>query len=717
MYSQTGITVKSFEETTDLDARVHFPLNDFNGKKSALVKIVTTEGDFTFDNGTLGIVKAIHKPELAEWWIYMPEKTMKLKIMHPVYGQLRDSDAGFYWFPNPLKAATTYRMELTTQKKITIYEDEKIESGFLIINSNPSDCEVYIEKDGEEQFVGNTPFQRKMPYGAYNYRVKRALYHDEVGIVTVDGAKVEQNFTMRPAFGALKVTTTPPGASIIVEGAKEKYTTPCLIPRVRSGERRIKLSLPRYAPLRQKVDIHDCDTTTLDLTLESLFSQITITSLPEAQIIINGEHKGVGQFIGELDEGIYDIEVSMDKHRSATKQIEVTANKSQTITLTPTPIYGSLDVLSMPMNANVFINNKDYGLTPISIDKLLIGDYDVVLNKEGCASETRHVTISEGKTSTINVTLSQGKEITINSDTSGDEVYIDGVKQGVTPLTISFNYGSHNVELRRGDKKQSKQVDISTSTKFSSIYFEFKSAPSWASKVTPAQKQVLEKLISNMVKVEGGSFVMGATRDQGKKVGDDEKVTHNVTLSDFYIGKYEVTQEEWTAIMGRNPSYAAGKPNHPVETVTWFDCQAFIDKLNKLTGMKFRLPTEAEWEYAARGGNKSKAFKHSGSNNINDVAWSEQNSSASTHEVGQKVPNELGLYDMNGNVWEWCSDWYGDYSSEVQLNPEGPANGSYRVRRGGGWYSDELTSRVASRHYYRPGARSDDFGFRLVLCP
>ena len=220
-----------------------------------------------------------------------------------------------------------------------------------------------------------------------------------------------------------------------------------------------------------------------------------------------------------------------------------------------------------------------------------------------------------------------------------------------------------------------------------------------------------------MVFVKGGTFTMGATAKQRGDADSDEKPAHRVTISDFYIGKYEVTQAQWETVMGKNPSGYKGN-NRPVENVSWNDIQEFIEKLNAKTGKKFRLPTEAEWEYAARGGNQSKGYKYSGSDNIDEVAWYDDNSSSQTHPVGQKLPNELGLYDMNGNVYEWCSDWYGGYSRGSQTNPTGPANGSGRVLRGGSWNVIARSCRVSSRGSYDPSSRFGNYGgFRLVYQP
>lgn len=219
-----------------------------------------------------------------------------------------------------------------------------------------------------------------------------------------------------------------------------------------------------------------------------------------------------------------------------------------------------------------------------------------------------------------------------------------------------------------------------------------------------------------MIKVKGGTFTMGGTAEQGSDIYSDEIPTHRVTLSDYYIGQTEVTQALWKAVMGKNPSEFKGK-NRPVENVSWNDCQTFIRKLNKLTGRHFRLLTEAEWEYAARGGNKSRGYKYSGGNSLGTVAWYAENSGDTTHEVKTKQPNELGIYDMSGNVVEWCNDWFSeDYYTESQVsNPKGPSSGPYHLARGGGWGFEARSCRVVYRDGDKDDLRCSGFGLRLAL--
>jgi formylglycine-generating enzyme required for sulfatase activity len=222
-----------------------------------------------------------------------------------------------------------------------------------------------------------------------------------------------------------------------------------------------------------------------------------------------------------------------------------------------------------------------------------------------------------------------------------------------------------------------------------------------------------------MVFVKGGTFTMGCTSEQGSDCDDDEKPTRRVTVGDFYIGKYEVTQKQWRAVMGSDPPELRfkGCDDCPVEHVSWNDIQEFIKKLNQKTGKKYRLPTEAEWEYAARGGAQSRGFKYAGSNNIDEVAWYSSNSGSKTRPVGGKKPNELGLYDMSGNVWEWCEDdWHGNYNGAPTYGRawiDSP-RGSHRVLRGGSWYYNAWFCRVSNRSRDFPDFWSSYDGFRLA---
>ena len=291
------------------------------------------------------------------------------------------------------------------------------------------------------------------------------------------------------------------------------------------------------------------------------------------------------------------------------------------------------------------------------------------------------------------------------------------------PLMIKFaDYGVGSVEKNRTYVlvlnqmgMSSNPADVSTTVSTVSVSpVQVPAVPSNTISDDVITIPVKDGICIEMVKVEAGTFMMGATSEM-KNPYDDEKPVHQVTLTnDYYMGKYEVTQALWQVVMGKNPSYFKGD-NLPVNYVRWKDCQRFISKLNSMTGRKFRLPTEAEWEYAARGGKKSRGYQYSGSSNISDVAWYDGNSGDKTHPVGSKQANELGIYDMTGNVLEWCQDWYGSYYSSSQTNPTGATSGSRHVNRGGSWHSNVRRSSSSCRYGVIYVDRDLDLGFRLAL--
>lgn len=238
-------------------------------------------------------------------------------------------------------------------------------------------------------------------------------------------------------------------------------------------------------------------------------------------------------------------------------------------------------------------------------------------------------------------------------------------------------------------------------------------------KPAPALPPPIQKLLDDMVFVQGGSFMMGS-EETAKEADGDEKPQHEVRLSDYHIGKYPVTQAQWEAVMGANPSHFQGCPDCPVENVSWNDCQTFLEKLNTLTGQRFNLPTEAQWEHAARGGQPGKGqnYRYAGSNDLDKVAWYGGNSDGKTHPVGGKDPNALGLFDMTGNVWEWCRDrydgkYYQQFKGKVAVDPLGPSSGESFVLRGGSWDYIPRYCRVAVRFYFQAGYHGYNVGVRL----
>ena len=445
--------------------------------------------------------------------------------------------------------------------------------------------------------------------------------------------------------------------------------------------------------------------------MDANFVTVTLTVGIGADIYVDEEYKGKEKWSGRLSDGAHIFEARKENHKKSVKTVNLVLGKNEAIALdAPTPINGEIDINTTPMGASIYIDGKHYGETPNYISDILIGSHELKLTKQGCSEIKKTITIKEGETLTINEKMQTGKEISISTDQSGDKIYVDGNYLGISPIATYLPYGNYEVKAERSGKTVSKTINVAQSGGDDSVKLTF----------FANQTITVNGISFTMIAVEGGTFLMGSVRELDSDADSDESPVHNVTLSDYYIGETEVTQDLWEMVMKDRPSSFFGN-KRPVERVSWDDCQEFITRLNQLTGMNFRLPTEAEWEYAARGGNKSQGYKYSGSNTIRDVAWysdnSYQDNSYQTHEVKTKQANELGIYDMSGNVWEWCQDWYGNYSGSSQTNPTGPTSGSRRVRRGGSWYysGSAYHCRVSYRGNYSPGSSNYDLGLRLSL--
>ena len=426
------------------------------------------------------------------------------------------------------------------------------------------------------------------------------------------------------------------------------------------GSHTYKVEAGGYISKSGSFTIGKGDMTPISVSLVSALATLNV-SCPTPAVSLYVDKKSVGSlpWNGNLKEGMHLLEVRKDGYRSQQKTIQLAQQQKLDVAFDAlSAIQGNLSVNFKPFGSDVYVDGVKVGQSPRVFNGVLVGNHNVEIRKSGYATSRQTVTISEGQTASISGSLTSS-----TSSSSTNALSSNSSSPSGNTITIPVKNGI-NIE---------------------------------------------------MVKVEAGSFKMGATPEMEHPYGNYEKPVHRVTLTNnYYIGKYEVTQALWKTVMGNKSSRFKGD-NLPVEKVSWNDCQKFISKLNKLTGKSFRLPSEAEWEYAARGGNKSRGYQYSGSNTIGDVAWYYGNSSSMTHAVGTKQPNELGIYDMTGNVWEWCQDWYDIYSSSPQTNPTGAVSGSCRVNRGGSWNCLARSCRASCRYRCTPDFRNGDLGLRLVL--
>ena len=455
------------------------------------------------------------------------------------------------------------------------------------------------------------------------------------------------------------ISVQPKDAKVTVDGVLQESSSDgeysAMLPY---GNHTYKVEAGGYISKSGSFSVSSGDMTPVSVSLVSALATVSVTCpTPAVSLYVDKKSVGNAPWIGSLKEGMHLVEAKKNGYRSQQKTIQFSQQQKLDVAFGELiAIQGNLSVNYKPFGADVYVDGKKLGQSPRVFNGLLVGNHQVEVRKDGYATDKKSVTISEGQTMSISGTLSSNK-----ASSSG------------YASSFSLSSGSNEISI-----------------------------------------PVKNGITIDMVKVEAGTFMMDATSEM-QNPWDDVKPVHQVTLTnDYYMGKYEVTQALWKTVMGSNPSNFKGD-NLPVEQVSWDDCQEFIDKLNSMTGRKFRLPTEAEWEYAARGGMKSRGYRYSGSSNISDVAWYTDNSDSKTHPVGTKQSNELGLYDMAGNVSEWCQNWYGSYVSSFQTNPTGAVSGSDRVVCGGSWYNDARICRSSFRSHCTPDARYGNLGLRLVL--
>ena len=490
------------------------------------------------------------------------------------------------------------------------------------------------------------------------------------------------------------------------------------------GNRQLKVKHTNYAPVMVTFADHGVEKLESNRTYELIITAsgnvtgpvdaggnfYALTVLPkDAKVSIDGvlqSSSSDGEYSAMLPYGSHTYKVEAGGYISKSGSFTISSSDMTPINVSLVSAMATVSVTCPTPAVSLYVDKKSVGTIPWT-GSLKEGMHLIEAKKEGYRSQQRTINLSQQQKLDVafnELAAIQGN-LSVNYKPFGADVYVDGKNMGQSPRVINgLLVGNHKVEIKKdGYGTDSKTVNIlegQTATLAGVLTTNIITIP------------VKDGISIDMVRVEAGTFTMGATAEM-KDRDDSEKPTHQVTLTnDYYIGKYEVTQALWQAVMGNNPSCYKGD-NLPVESVSWDDCQEFISKLNRITGKTFRLPTEAEWEYAARGGKKSRGYRYSGSNNYSDVAWYYDNSGKRPHAVGTKQPNELGIYDMTGNVCEWCQDRYGKYSSSSQTNPTGATSGSDRVNRGCSYI--HTAGPLCFRVNDTPGGRYANLGLRLAL--
>ena len=544
--------------------------------------------------------------------------------------------------------------------KILVVDSIAKLEGFVLKTkkSSPTELWAYMSDGAKEIRIKPTHYKPLYVYfpnfGINGVEGKRTY------ILDLEAEKLSGNQPIDAGGNFYAISVQPKTAMLWIDGVPQEVSSDGEYSAMLAyGSHTYKVEAGGYISKSGSFTIGKGDMAPISVSLVSALATLSV-SCPTPAVFLYVDKKSVGSlpWNGSLKEGMHLLEVRKDGYRSQQKTIQLAQQQKLDVAFDAlSAIQGNLSVNFKPFGSDVYVDGVKVGQSPRVFNGVLVGNHNVEIRKSGYATSRQTVTISEGQTASISGSL------TSTASTFGTNV-------------------------------------LSSSS----------SSPSGNTITIPVKNGISIE----MVKVEAGSFNMGATPEMQAPY-EVEKPVHRVTLTNnYYIGKYEVTQALWQAVMGSNPSYFKGD-DLPVEQVSWNDCQDFISKLNAMTGKRFRLPSEAEWEYAARGGKKSRGYQYSGSNTLGDVAWYEGNSGSKTHAVGTKQPNELGIYDMTGNVYEWCQDWYGSYSSSPQTNPIGAVSGSSRVDRGGSWFFTAKHCRSSYRFNLTPGYRLNFLGLRLVL--
>lgn len=556
-----------------------------------------------------------------------------------------------------------------------------METGTLVIRTIPTNAEIYIDNE----LAGTGEAIKAVSIGAeHRYRVSCEDYYTKEGVIYFAQREEKSiNVELESNFGYISIKSDPSGADVYVDNEKVG-TTPYMMKKITIGNHVVELRKMGY---------------------ENYADMVEITR-------------------GEINKQMEEVTLAVERI-----------------------VMGTIAIYSNPDDADIMVDGDYMGRTPQTFD-IRAGEHEVALSKPGYTPVSKKVFVTEGITTNVNLFLPVGRDIYITSDEEGDKIYVDGEYAGLSPLTKTLSYGTHEIKAERGSKTVTENIIVSQSGGDSTVELSFE---------IKDRTFKVNKLKFDMVAVKGGTFTMGCTSEQGNDCDDNEKPAHKVTLTDYYIGKYEITvgqfeefvnetgyktdaekngwaymvkridgKGKWTKVDGVNwrcdgkgNLRKANENNHPVMYVSWNDARAFCKWLKNKTGQNFRLPTEAEWEYAARGGYKSRGFKYAGSNTRSDVDHDLQydNEKSNTEPVGSKIPNELGIYNMTGNVLELCCDWKGDYSDESTINPIGVQSGSKNITRGGGYLYADKDHRVTRRTTEYPYVARIDNGFRLALNP
>ncbi len=600
-------------------------------------------------------------------------------------------------------------------KKLKLASGKRYTLTVKLVPEPYGDIEVRSEPDGADVFfdgkkVGVTPYSaERVPIGSHKVSLSLPCYRTlDKTVKIVPLKKLTLDLSLKPACGTVALASQPAGVRLSIDG-KDVGKTPYRLENVPEGELLVALEEECYHPLKRKVKVVAGKELEYKFSLKPSCTNLKMTSKPSgADVFIDGKKVGKTPFVlAKFQKDKVKLRLEKECYAPVKQELALKPGKENSFSFELKRICGGLKVSSNPKGAKVFIDGKKLGKTPLDMPRLKKKRVRIELKKECYAPIKKGVDLIPGKVTRLDYKLKPVcGSIKVESNPAGAEVYLDGEAVGKTPLVKKgLKAGNVEVVVRQGMATWKKRVKVEAG-KVKTVTAKLTKKDYWVEPVTGIE----------FVWVPGGCFEIGCGPWQDR-CSADEKPLREVCVDGFWISRYEVTQAQWKKLMGNNPSKFKGD-DRPVEQVSWNDAQAFIKNLEKAHGgkVRFALPSEAQWEYACRSGGKPELF--CGGDDEYAYAWFRKNSDGETHEVGKKRPNGLKLYDMSGNVQEWCRDdyvpnFYATLAPKAK-NPVATGGAIGKVIRGGAYDGFPWKCRSSSRYFNAPGAKDSNTGFRVV---
>jgi formylglycine-generating enzyme required for sulfatase activity len=581
------------------------------------------------------------------------------------------------------------------EAEVSLNDEEKGKTPLIITDLDQGSYQVVLTKSGYKPYTEEVQVELRKTTSLT--ATLEELPKEQVVAAVPEEQVVSPVPTASPVpveLGDLFVKSDPPGAEVFIDGQKQEGITPFTLEGLTVGIHQLILQKGEEFYNEEQIEITPEQFNKYVFPLKKVKGSINVVTDPsEVTIFLDGQEVGKTPItLKDLDWREYHLKFEKSGYNPHEERVTVQPKQVTEIKVNMI-IKGGIVVSSIPSEAEVFLDGQQRGKSPLTLSDIETGEHQLRLEKPGFVPHEQMVTVQTNQVIPIEVKLTKKGSLKVLSDPPEAKVWLNGEEQGETPLVIqNLDAMEYTIRLaKRRYKAYEKQVQIvpPQTERLTAVLEAFRS---WTDFVTGME----------FVWIEGGCFQMGSPESE-KDRGSDEGPVHQVCVDGFWMGRYEVTQAQWQNVMGKNPSGFQGVEN-PVERVSWNDVQEFLQKLNQQVGKEmFRLPTEAEWEYACRAGTNTAYSFGNDPNKLGQYAWYDKNSDRKTHPVGQLAPNAWGLYDMHGNVWEWCQDWY--------------ASGSDRVIRSGDWSNVAKNCRSARRYHFSPDGRDNGLGFRLVRTP